>query len=76
MNYKIISSFTLANKYPEIFKIVSENQPLTENNIPLILLKCEQYAKENNLTYLYPMGITPVYLIFKVKAKTGRKRAS
>ena len=51
MNYKIISSFTLANKYPEISKILSENQPLTENNIPLILLKCEQYAKENNLTY-------------------------
>lgn len=73
MNLVILSSFKLAEEYSDIRNIVETNQPLTENNIPVVLDKCQDYAKKNNLTFLYPMGITPIYFIFKQKGTPGRK---
>lgn len=74
MNLRAISTFTLSEKYSDIREIVENNYPLNEITIPKVISRCEQYAKENNLMFLYPMGISPIYFIFREKTKTGRKR--
>lgn len=76
MNKVVVSSFKLAEKYSDLRELVEGNYPLNENTIPKFINRCEDYAKENNLTFLYPMGITPVYFVFKTKAKAGRKAKS
>lgn len=76
MNKVILSSFVLAEKYSDLKELVDGNYPLNENTIPKFINRCEEYAKSNNLTFLYPMGITPVYFIFQEKGKSGRKAKS
>jgi len=72
MELKIVSYYDLGKENPHLQEL--ENQPLSPQSLRRILDYCQVYATKHDVTFLYPIGVQPMFFVFKVKGKPGRKK--